>query len=187
MWNVQLCVGWDANCIVLWYIKYIGYSVFVCSVYTNKKCFTSHLYMYCLCSKCNTEQKRPKSLWWIEMCFFLHHSVLHWAHQFSTGSCECLSIWWFFCVIWKQNTILRRNNIYFFSFVCIVLRVRGLRLENVFKQSRKAAMLFWLRPDWGREWEWKREQKGDRGEGRREVRDGEGQRGPMATTYNTVS
>jgi len=38
--------------------------------------------------------------------FSIHHSDLHWAHQCSTGSYKCLFIWWFVCVIWKQNTIL---------------------------------------------------------------------------------
>ena len=86
----------------------------------------------------------------------IHHSVLHWAHQCSTGSSKCLFIWWFVCAIWKQNTILRRNNIVLnvkfhfagelrgfahcvcdFWFVCRVLRVWGMLSENVCKQSRK--------------------------------------------------
>jgi len=29
------------------------------------------------------------------LLFSIDHSVLHWAHQCSTG------IWWFACVIWK--------------------------------------------------------------------------------------
>ena len=91
-----------------------------------------------------------------EGVFSIHHSVLHWAHQCSTGSYKCLFIWWFVCVIWKQNTILRRNNIVLnvkfhfagelrgfahcvcvFWFVCRVLRVWGMLSENVCKQLRK--------------------------------------------------
>ncbi len=66
-----------------------------------------------------------------------------------------MSIWWFVCVIWKQNPILRRNNIVltvkfhfagelrgfahcvFFGFVCRVLRIWGTLSENVCKQLRK--------------------------------------------------
>lgn len=91
-----------------------------------------------------------------EEVFSIHHSVLHWAHQCSTGSYKCLFIWWFVCVIWKQNTILIRNNIVLnvkfhfagelrgfahcvcvFWFVCRVLRIWGMLSENVCKQSRK--------------------------------------------------
>ncbi len=91
-----------------------------------------------------------------EEVFYIHHSVLHWAHQCSAGSYKCLYIWWFVCVIWKQNPILRRNNIVlnvkfyfagelrgfahcvcFFGFVCRVLRIWGMLSENVCKQLRK--------------------------------------------------
>jgi len=41
-----------------------------------------------------------------EEVFSIDHSILHWAHQCSTGSYICLFIWWFVCVIWKQNNIL---------------------------------------------------------------------------------
>ncbi len=91
-----------------------------------------------------------------EEVFYIHRSVLHWAHQCSAGSYKCLYIWWFVCVIWKQNPILRRNNIVlnvkfhfagelrgfahcvcFFGFVCRVLRIWGMLSENVCKQLRK--------------------------------------------------
>lgn len=94
-----------------------------------------------------------------EEVFSIHHSVLHWAHQCSTGSYKCLFIWWFVCVIWKQNTILIRNNIVLnvkfhfagelrgfahcvcvFWFVCRVLRIWGMLSENVCKQSRKTVI-----------------------------------------------
>ncbi len=94
-----------------------------------------------------------------EEVFYIHHSVLHWAHQCSAGSYKCLYIWWFVCVIWKQNTILRRNNIVlnvkfhfagelrgfahcvcFFGFVCRVLRIWGMLSENVCKQLRKTVL-----------------------------------------------
>ncbi len=94
-----------------------------------------------------------------EEVFYIHHSVLHWAHQCSAGSYKCLYIWWFVCVIWKQNPILRRNNIVlnvkfhfagelrgfahcvcFFGFVCRVLRIWGMLSENVCKQLRKTVM-----------------------------------------------
>ena len=100
-----------------------------------------------------------------EEVFSIHHGVLHWAHQCSTGSYKCLFIWWFVCVIWKQNTILRRNNIVLnvkfhfagelrgfahcvcvFWFVYRVLRVWGMLSGNVSKQSRKtvrAWCMFW--------------------------------------------
>jgi len=43
-----------------------------------------------------------------EEVFSIHHSVLHRAHQCSTGSYKCLMMVCV-CVIWKQNIILRRN------------------------------------------------------------------------------
>ena len=74
-------------------IKYIYYHVFVFSECKNYilKYFTTHW------------TKKGKNHY--------DDSVLHWAHQCSNGSYKCLFIWWFVCVIWKQNTILRLNNI----------------------------------------------------------------------------
>jgi len=46
-------------------MKYICYRVFVCSGYKKKQysqIFLQHTYVCNVCSKCNTEQKRPKSL-----------------------------------------------------------------------------------------------------------------------------
>ncbi len=77
----------------------------------------------------------------------------------------------FVCVIWKQNPILRRNNIVlnvkfhfagelrgfahcvcFFGFVCRVLRIWGMLSENVCKQLRKTVTMQTLHLGaWGRE------------------------------------
>jgi len=111
-----------------------------------------HTYVCTVCSKCNTEQKRPKSLWWMKK----------WMEKWrSVGSYKCLFIWWFVCVIWKQNNILRIYiivlNVKFhfalelrgfadcvsvFRFVCRVLRVWGTLAGNVCKQSRKNVTVY---------------------------------------------
>jgi len=93
-----------------------------------------------VCTLCSTSvtlnKKRNKIIMMNGEVFSIHHSDLHWAHQCSTGSYKCLFIWWFVCVIWKQNTILRILHMCFW-FVCRVLRVWDMLSENVCKQSRK--------------------------------------------------
>lgn len=93
-----------------------------------------------------------------EEMFSIHHDVLHSAHRCSTGSYV-----YSHDGLWKQKTILRRNN-YFeckvsfcrriegvrllcvcvFWFVCRVLRVWGMLSENMCKQLRKTVIHEWL-------------------------------------------
>ena len=129
--------------------------MYFCVLLNIKTIFSNilqHTYAFTDCSKCNTEQKVIMING--EEVFSIHHSVLHYA-QCSTGSNKCLFIWWFVFVIWKQNTILRRNNIVLnvkfhfagelrgfahcvcvFWFVCRVLRAWGMLSENVCKQKK---------------------------------------------------
>jgi len=76
-------------------IKYVCYSVFVCSDYSI---ILQHTYVCTVCSKCNTEQNKGLSHYdeWRRsvpfiVVFYIEHTVQ--------------------LVIWKQNIILRRNNI----------------------------------------------------------------------------
>ena len=128
----------------------------VLSIKTIFSNILQHTYVCTDCSKCNWTKKAKVIMMNEEEVFSIQHSVLHWAHQCSTGSNKCLFIWWFVCVIWKQNTILRRNNIVLnvkfhfagelrgfahcvcvFWFVFRVLRAWRMLSECVCKQSRK--------------------------------------------------
>ena len=73
--------------------------------------------------------QNPSILLWMngKHFFSIHHSVLHWAHQCSTGSYKCLHM--MVCVS------------FVFWFVCRVLRVWGMLSENVCKQWRKTVNL----------------------------------------------
>ena len=112
--------------------------------------------MYVLTVVSVTEQKRPKSLWWMKKKCFPFIIVFYIEHISVQLVLINVFIWWFVFVIWKQNTILRRHNIVLnvkfhfagglrgfahyvcdFWFVCRVLRAWGMLSENVCKQSRK--------------------------------------------------
>jgi len=90
---VQLCIGWG-----VWNVRSISHCfcgknkinllpcICVLGIKTIFSNILQHTYVCNVCSKCNTEQKKAQVIMMNKEVFSIDHSVLHWAHQCSTGS-----------------------------------------------------------------------------------------------------